>query len=575
MKSPKRMVLNLDRRRTARPRRPGQDGSVIEAFTAADVRAAEEPLLAAERGFPGGLMHRAATALALHVRRLLRRRAGGRGGVAGATVVGLVGAGNNGGDALHALALLAGHGVRTVAVLVGARAHEGGLAAFRAAGGRVLRLAADDDAARGGATSSTPAWLGDVLAEAAAADVVLDGLLGIGARGGLRGPAAELVQLLAEVLGQLEAAGGGARGTGAAGPARGEGSVALRPAVVAVDLPSGIDVDTGAVPGAVLPADLTVTFGVPKPALLLPPAVHLAGRLEVVDLGLEPVLAAGSAEPAVRRLGPADVADLWPAPGAEAHKYSRGVVGVVAGTPAYPGAAVLTVAGAQGAGCGMVRYVGPDRVRDAVVAAHPEVVTSGDTDVRVQAWVLGPGLDPADEGQARRARAALAAAVAEHLPVVVDAAALGLLPDRVPPHVVLTPHAGELARLLQTRWVEVDREDVEAEPLRWAREAHERTGATVLLKGAVTVVVGPHGVLAQADAPPWLATAGAGDVLAGVLGALLAGRSDLEAPDDAARLAAAAACVHGLAAHRANPGGPVTAGDVARALPGTVAALLA
>jgi NAD(P)H-hydrate repair Nnr-like enzyme with NAD(P)H-hydrate dehydratase domain len=158
--------------------------------------------------------------------------------------------------------------------------------------------------------------------------------------------------------------------------------------------------------------------------------------------------------------------------------------------------------------------------------------------------------------------------------VVVDAGALGLLPDRVPPRVVLTPHAGELARLLQSRWVDVDREDVEAEPLRWAREAHQRTGATVLLKGAVTVVVGPHGAFAQADAPPWLATAGAGDVLAGVLGALLAGRTDLDAPDDAARLAAAAACVHGLAADRANPGGPVTAGDVARALPGTVAGLL-
>lgn len=568
---------------------------MIDAFAATDVRAAEEPLLATERGFAGGLMHRAATALELHVRRLLRDRAGGRGGVAGATVVGLVGAGNNGGDTLHALALLAGHGVRTVAVLVDARAHEGGLAAFRAAGGRALRLAAagepeagrstagttphatDDDVVGragdavppGASTVLTTAWLGDALAEAAGADVVLDGLLGIGARGGVRGTAADVVQLLAEVLGQLETAadGRGRPGSRAGGPA-------LRPAVVAVDLPSGIDVDTGAVPGAVLPADLTVTFGVPKPALLLPPAAHLVGRLEVVDLGLEPVLSARGTEPVVRRLEPADVAALWPVPGADAHKYSRGVVGVVAGTSTYPGAAVLTVAGAQGAGCGMVRYVGPDRVREAVVAAHPEAVTGGDPGVRVQSWVLGPGLDPADEEQAGRARAALSAAVEDHLPVVVDAGALGLLPDRVPPRVVLTPHAGELARLLQRRWVDVDRDDVEAAPLRWAREAQERTGATVLLKGAVTVVVGPHGAYGQADAPPWLSTAGSGDVLAGVLGALLAGRADLDAPDDAARLAAAAACVHGLAAQRANPGGPVTAGDVARAVPVTVAALL-
>ncbi|EYR61817.1 carbohydrate kinase, partial [Actinotalea ferrariae CF5-4] len=365
-------------------------------------------------------------------------------------------------------------------------------------------------------------WLGDALAEAAAADVVLDGLLGIGARGGLRGTAAEVVRLLAEVLGQLESVGAGH-------------VAALRPAVVAVDLPSGLAVDTGAVPGPVLPADLTVTFGVPKPGLLLPPAAHLVGRLEVVDLGLRPVLAERSVAPALVRLGAADLAGLWPVPGPGAHKYSRGVVGVVAGTATYPGAAVLTVAGAQGAGCGMVRYVGPDRVREAVVAAHPEVVTGSDAQVRVQAWVLGPGLDPADEDQADRARAALAGAVAEHLPVVVDAGALWLLPDRVPPRVVLTPHAGELARLLQGRWVDVDREDVEAEPLRWAREAHDRTGATVLLKGAVSVVVGPHGAYAQADAPPWLATAGAGDVLAGILGALLAGRADLDAPDDPAR----------------------------------------
>ncbi|WP_225753024.1 bifunctional ADP-dependent NAD(P)H-hydrate dehydratase/NAD(P)H-hydrate epimerase [Actinotalea sp. Marseille-Q4924] len=540
---------------------------MIEAFTAADVRAAEQPLLAGERGYAGGLMHHAATALALHVRRLLRERVGGRGRVAGATVVGLVGAGNNGGDTLHALALLARHGVRTVAVLVDTRVHEGGLTAHRAAGGQVLRLPeAVPDAAGPAVDVGASAWLGDVLAEAAAADVVLDGLLGIGARGGLRGTGAEVVQLLAEVLGQLEGVAGGAPRSGR--------TVPVRPTVVAVDVPSGIDVGTGAVPGPVLPADLTVTFGATKPGLLLPPAAHLAGRVEVVDLGLGPVLEQRSAAPAVVRLDAADVARLWPVPGYSGHKYSRGVVGVVAGTATYPGAAVLTVAGAQGAGCGMVRYVGPDRVRDAVVAAHPEVVTGGDADVRVQAWVLGPGLDPAEEEQARRARAALAAAVPEHLPVVLDAGALGLLPDRLPPRVVLTPHAGELARLLGSRRVDVDREDVEAEPLRWAREAHDRTGATVLLKGAVTVVVGPHGAFAQADAPAWLATAGAGDVLAGVLGALLAGRGDLAAPDDVARLAAAAACVHGLAAHRANPGGPVTAGDVARALPGTVADLL-
>src|SRR5690606_10942129 len=142
--------------------------------------------------------------------------------------------------------------------------------------------------------------------------------------------------------------------------------------------------------------------------------------------------------------------------------------------------------------------------------------------------------------------------------------------------VVLTPHAGELARLLTRRGVAVDRAAVEAEPARWAREAAERTGATVLLKGHTTLVAGADGLLAQADAPAWLATAGAGDVLAGVLGALLAGRAeDVRAdPALAARLAAAAALVHGRAAHAAGPG-PLTAGAVAAALPRAVADLLA
>lgn len=516
----------------------------MEAFTALDVRAAEEPLLAAERGFSGGLMHRAATALETAVRRELRTRPGR---VPGAAVVGLVGPGNNGGDTLHALARLARHGVRAVAVTTSAAVHDAGLAALRAAGGRVVGVV---DGAPG-----ERVCLGDALAEACAADVVLDGLLGIGGRGGLRGTAAELVGLLAELLETDEGA--------------------SRPRVVAVDVPSGIGVDDGALTGPVLRADRTVTFGVAKPGLLLPPAAHLAGQVQVVDLGLRAVLADQGRVAAVTRLTDADVAALWPRPGPGDDKYTRGVVGVVAGTPAYPGAAVLTVAGALGTGCGMVRHVAGDTVRRAVVAAHPEVVAGPSVDVRVQSWVVGPGLDDDDE-QTGRASAALAHAIAQHLPVVVDAGGLDLLPEHLGPLVVITPHAGELARLLTVRGVDVDRAAVTAQPLRWARAAHERTGATVLLKGATTVVVGPGVVLSQADAPAWLATAGAGDVLAGVIGALLAGRAaDLSADRSlVARLAAAAALVHGRAAHLAVPGGPVSAGAVAAALPATVSGVL-
>jgi hydroxyethylthiazole kinase-like uncharacterized protein yjeF len=517
--------------------------AVIESFTAADVRAAEEPVLAAERGFSGGLMHRAAAALELVVRRELRVRAGA---VAGRTVVGLVGPGNNGGDTLHALALLARHGVRSVAVATSASVHDAGLAALEAAGGLVLGVV---DGAPG-----RRVWLGDAAAESFSAEVLLDGLLGIGGRGGLRGAAAELVEVLDGLL-DLSAP-----------------PVVARPLVIAVDTPSGIGVDDGTVPGPVLSADRTVTFGVAKPGLLLPPAAHLAGTLDVVDLGLRDGLS--GRRPAVARLTGPDVAALWPVPAAGDHKYSRGVVGVVAGTAAYPGAAVLVVAGALGAGAGMVRHVGPDPVRTAVVAAHPEVVTGTRVDVQVQAWVIGPGVADDDE-QAGRARTAIAHAVEHHVPTVVDAGGLDLLPDHLTQLVVLTPHAGELARLLAAHGVDVTRADVEAAPLRWAGEAAARTGATVLLKGHTTVVAGAHGVLSQAEAPSWLATAGAGDVLAGILGALLAGRHDdvVAHPDLMSRLAAAAALVHGAAAAHAGAG-PVTASGVAAAVPGVVASLL-
>ena len=132
-------------------------------------------------------------------------------------------------------------------------------------------------------------------------------------------------------------------------------------------MPSGLGVDDGRRDGIVLDADLTVTFGGVKPGLLLPPGARAAGRVELVDLGLDLPGA-----PAVVRLEPADVADLWPVPAPDAHKYTRGVVGVVAGSRAYQGAAVLTTSAAVRAGVGMVRYLGD--VGDVVVAAHPEVV---------------------------------------------------------------------------------------------------------------------------------------------------------------------------------------------------------
>ncbi|WP_454728745.1 bifunctional ADP-dependent NAD(P)H-hydrate dehydratase/NAD(P)H-hydrate epimerase [Cellulosimicrobium protaetiae] len=579
---------------------------MIEAWSAADVRAAEEPLLAA--GVP--LMERASFALATVVARdLARRRSvalpdGGRrdGRVTGARAVLLVGSGNNGGDALHAGAYLARRGVDVLAVLTGEHAHAGGLAALRDAGGRVeVLVGSPDDTTRADRRHDhlDPHVADRVAAQVARADVVLDGLVGIGARGPLRGVAADLVRHVSAVLDGDARAGGEPGGEPGAGGGRSPGSVSGsgargRPWVVGVDVPSGVGVDDGTVAGPVLRADRTVTFGAAKPGLLLPPATHLAGHGAVVDIGLRlgaPAEDGGAPRPVVRRLEPADVAARWVVPGPTDHKYTRGVVGVVAGTPTFPGAAVLVASAAVRSGPGMVRYRGPDDVARAVLAARPEVVPAAG---RVQSWVLGPGVPPApgpdddpvdDGGQHERVRYALAAAtgelaadvVGERVPVVVDAGALSLLPERCPPSVVLTPHAGELATLLRSRGDDVTRADVEAEPLRWARRAHEVTGATVLLKGSATVVVGPEGAWSQADAPAWLATAGAGDVLAGILGTVLAAHSArvVREPRLAAELAAAAAVVHGLAAERSNPGGPLAALDVADAVPAVVAELLA
>lgn len=519
---------------------------MIHGYTAAQIRAAEEPLLAAGRP----LMQHAAFALAGVVAAELAER---RGAVAGSTAVLLAGSGNNGGDTLHAGALLARRGVRVLALCTTDRPHAEGLAALTGAGGRAVLVVdgpdLDEEAAADDRAALPRLWAGDAAAEAATADVVLDGLLGIGGRGAPRGVAGVLTTVLAQTF------------DGGDGPL-----------VVAVDVPSGIGVDDGALPtdGTVLPADLTVTFGGVKAGLLLPPSSGLAGTVRPVDLGLG--LDPGAA--AVIRLEPADIAALWPVPGPGDHKYTRGVLGVVAGTATYPGAAVLTVQAAARAGVGMIRYQGPDRVVDAVLAARPEVVHGPG---RVQAWLLGPGVDPADRDQADRVRESLAGALAAGQPAVLDAGALALLPDRVAPWCVLTPHAGELATLLSGRGAHVDRAAVESEPVRWARRAQELTGGTVLLKGSTTVIAGPQGVCyAQADAPGWLATAGAGDVLSGLLGALLAGRVEevVADPSSAAALAAVAALVHGRAADRANPGGPVTAGAVAEAIGATVAGLL-
>jgi ADP-dependent NAD(P)H-hydrate dehydratase / NAD(P)H-hydrate epimerase len=493
-----------------------------QAYRVDDVRSAENIVLASVP--EGALMQRAAAALAVSCARLLR--ATGRERVTGRRVVLLVGAGNNGGDALWAGARLAGRGARVVAVQAGSQIHTEGLAALRAAGGT---LVIDLEAG---------------LAAVRRADLIVDGLVGLGGRPGLREPAASLVAAIDPEV-----------------------------PVVAVDLPSGVDPDTGELPGPHVRADVTVTFGAAKPCLLLPPASVAAGSIVLVDLGFGPYL---PAEPMVQRLTDDDVARLWPVPDPGADKYRRGVLGVVAGSDDYPGAAVLAVSGALRAGVGMVRYVGPPDATDSVRDAWPEVVAGGG---RVQAWLLGSGVDPeADDDQPE----AIVKALVADQPCVLDAGALTVLVDQLrtqrhwsgplpdlADRLLLTPHAGELARLLTDLGEQTEREDVERQPYSHAHRASRLTGTTVLLKGATTLVVRPDGkARSQAEATPWLATAGAGDVLAGIAAALLAAGLS---PFDAGSVAA---LVHGRAATAASGGGPIVSGDVATHLPATVAALL-
>ena len=506
---------------------------MISAYTGTQVRDAEEPLLAA--GLGNVLMQRAAHGLANTIIRELQSR-GRR--IYGSSLVVLTGKGNNGGDGLYAAAFLAARGMRTTAMLTADSAHPQALAAFEGAGGRVRHL---PDAA-----------LGELAAEAACTDVVIDAVLGTGAKGGLRGSAATLFDAIADAR------------TGQAAPGF----------VVACDLPSGVDADTGAVSGPVLPADVTVTFGAAKAGLLTDPGADHAGRVEVVPIGIEDNLES----PTLRRLEDADIAGFLPNPARRAHKYSRGVLGVVAGSTDYPGAAVLACRGALAAGVGMVRYLGPPEVADLVRQSCPEVVCSTGTvaENRVQAWLVGSGMGPEDHEQLQRARDA----VESGLPVVADAGALPALPDALAANVVLTPHAGELAALLKRLGVEVDRAAVEAGTLRAVCQAAKLTGATVLLKGATTLVAAPSGdVYSQADGTPWLATAGSGDVLAGVIGALLAqGESDvgrfrelgIKAEGRWAVMAALGAALHGRAGRAASDacwGGPIAAGGIADSLP--------
>ena len=457
-----------------------------DAHTVAEVRAAEEPLLSA--GVP--LMARAAAGLTAVVTRRLPY-------VYGARVALLVGPGNNGADTLWAGGALARRGAQVVAVLAG-EAVPDALAGLLAAGGRV-----GDDSALG------------------EAEVVLDGLVGIGGRGALRPAAAQLVSRIPEAT-----------------------------YVVAVDVPSGVDADTGAVEGPAVRADVTVTFGSLKPGLLI--ARDHVGELLLVDIGLS----LPAAE--VQALEAADVAGLLPRTERGSDKYSRGVLGIAAGSQTYPGAAVLSVGAAVRAGAGMVRFVGAPHAAEQVRSRWPEVVVTEGPVLdagRVHAWVVGPGLgiDATDTVEA---------VLSQEVPVLVDADALTICAQhpewlhRRGFATLLTPHDREFERF--GRPIGSDRVGA-------ARRLASDLGVHVLLKGDATVVVGPSGVArVNTTGSAVLATAGSGDVLAGGIGALLAQGLD---PLDAASVGA---YLHGRAGALAADGAGTSAGQLLEHWPGAV-----
>jgi hydroxyethylthiazole kinase-like uncharacterized protein yjeF len=382
----------------------------------------------------------------------------------------------------------------------------------------------------------------------------VDGIVGIGGTGGLREPAAALVQ-----------------------------AIPADAVVVAVDLPSGVDADTGVVNGSAVDADVTVCMGVLKPGLLIDPGAARVGAVRLIDIGLSDVEVSATVE----ALTDADVETLIGSRDRRSDKYSGGVVGIVAGSAAYPGAAVLSVAGALASGAGYVRFVGDPEVVHAVRSAFPEVVcqvASADGGVvdwaaalsaagRVQSWVVGPGA-----GIDAPAHDRVAAVLNRPEPVLLDADALTCLADDTRTSGVLTelvrgreaatlltPHAGELARLLDE-----SRETIEAHRLASVTRAADGWDVTVLLKGSTTLVSDPvvegrrSAVRANTTGTVALATAGSGDVLSGLAGALLA--RGLSARD----AASVAAHLHGLAGQRAAlmAGGSraITASRIAAAL---------
>jgi hydroxyethylthiazole kinase-like uncharacterized protein yjeF len=256
------------------------------------------------------------------------------------------------------------------------------------------------------------------------------------------------------------------------------------------------------------------------------------------------------------------------------HKYSRGVLGVITGSAQYPGAAVLTTAAASATGIGMIRFHSSTGLAHLVLHTTPSVVVQPG---KVTAWLIGSGIHTkkySDITTWLRHRWFKLANL-QSVPTVLDAGALHLAGSLEQP-TVITPHSGELSKLLTMRGISVSAEAIEGNPKKWVQEAADTLGVTVLLKGSTTYVANDAVLIELPTATPWLATAGTGDVLAGIIGSLVA-TNTVEILNDYNHLAAvvaSAAFIHARAAEAASNGGPINAEAIIDAIPSVMARFL-
>jgi NAD(P)H-hydrate epimerase len=440
----------------------------------------------------------------------------------GGAVAGLVGKGNNGRDAVVAVADMARQGwLASLWLVPGHSVTAEELVELEARGIAINRIEAQGE---------TPG----LLPALGCANVVVDGLLGVGASGAMRSPLAGVAETL--------------------------NALTPRPAVVAVDVPSGVDADTGEVPGSAVRADVTVTLGAVKTGLLRFPAANLVGRLVIRDIGIP---RSANESVAYRILSDQDH-PLPPVRSPGSHKYDHGRVMVVGGSARYVGAPYLAAAAAARSGAGLVMLAAPDSVQRVASIQLPEatyteqaVEPERDPEAALTALaatlesanaaVIGPGLGRSD-GAARFLRMFFErrATMASPPPTVVDGDALSLLAEwdgwhsLVGPGLILTPHHGEMGRMLGQRSSEIA-----TAPWSLARERARDWQQTIILKGPFSIIASPSGdTWVYPWANPALATAGTGDVLAGLTGGLLAQGM---APAQASRLAVWA---HARAAER-------------------------